>query len=59
MAQWNIRTMTETEIKGYQVGLLTSRFSNVQFANNRSRFANVLGSFAVVLFASNRIRGSM
>ena len=38
MALWNVRTMAETEI--YK--RVSGRFANVQFANNRSRFANVL-----------------
>ena len=46
-------------IKGCQVISLMSHFTNGQFVHNRSRFANVFGSFALVPFASNRSRASM
>ena len=49
----------ERLIKQYQLASLTSRFANTQFANNQSRLANVFGSFATVLLASNRSRASM
>ena len=44
--QWQKRRL----IQGCKVVSLRRRFANVQFANNRSHFANVFGSFAIVLF---------
>ena len=44
-------------ISWYQVVSLTSRFANVQFANNRSRFANVFGCSKYILLLSARMSG--
>ena len=35
---------------------MASRFANVQFANNRPRFANVFSCFASVQFVNNQSR---
>ena len=53
MALWNIRTMAETEIDKRVSGRFA--IATVQFANKRSRFPNLFGSFAIVLLASNQV----